>query len=488
MAQFSQLVRPANTSVPRGGLLQRKCACGGKAGGECESCRQQNAAQRKPAGMRADAPAAIQTSPQLTRGGSRMPPSLERQLASRYGSDFAGVRIHHDASSHAATRSINARAFTLGQHIHFGAGEYRPQEREGMRLLAHELAHTVQQRGADPTHGASVTVDQPDSPLEREADRAADRLLADAAPPLVHQRAAGPRALLRQVNPAAPAPAPAPAAAPKPQREERFNLGRGGNRMDAELDRSVGWLTAKVKCKFNAINSPLPWPSPARFAQFQADYIRAVTDRWNFKHYLVPATTCAGEPQLVSVRVQIIPVTSGQHFTINVGYSSTHGQSAVNQKTRIVTLDAPGVTERDDIPQRPVEHEFGHMLGLPHIHCDSNDDECYGTTSEEKADEMGQGSFVSPRDYEPFAELMKDFTGCVYKVKQASFIPPSSLPGIFGAVGSLLGGAALGLMGMAIGSAFGPVGALVGGVIGAVGGLIGGFFGGREIGRRQAES
>jgi hypothetical protein len=261
-------------------------------------------------------------------------------------------------------------------------------------------------------------------------------------------------------------------------REERFNLGRGGGRVDADLDRSSGWLTVKVKVKFMMLNSPQPWPSPARFEQFKTDFAEAVTKRWSFKHFLVPQRACPDEPQRVVVRLQVIPVTSAQHFTANVGFTSDYVQSSVTDRT--ATLDVLDTAQRADLPQTPSEHEFGHMLGLPHIRCAGTGD-CYGVTSNERADVMGEGSYVSPRDYEVFAELMPYFTGCNYNVQQASFIPTSRAPGIGGAIGFLGGGVGGALAGAAIGGLFGPVGAIVGGLVGLVGGAIGGYFAGRAI-------
>ena len=63
------------------------------------------------------------------------------------GADFGRVRVHSDAQSDRLSRSIQARAFTTGQDIFMRQGEYRPQERSGQELLAHELTHVVQQNG-----------------------------------------------------------------------------------------------------------------------------------------------------------------------------------------------------------------------------------------------------------------------------------------------------------------------------------------------------
>jgi hypothetical protein len=69
----------------------------------------------------------------------------------RFGFDFADVRVHTDHSAGRAARSLAARACTVGKHISFADGEYQPSTRNGRQLLAHELAHVVQQ-SHDPLH------------------------------------------------------------------------------------------------------------------------------------------------------------------------------------------------------------------------------------------------------------------------------------------------------------------------------------------------
>ena len=65
----------------------------------------------------------------------------------RFGHDFSRVRVHTDARAADTAKSINAKAFTVGRDIAFGAGQYAPKSHEGQRLLAHELTHVVQQDG-----------------------------------------------------------------------------------------------------------------------------------------------------------------------------------------------------------------------------------------------------------------------------------------------------------------------------------------------------
>jgi hypothetical protein len=66
-------------------------------------------------------------------------------MESRLGFDLAAVRVHAGGPAAAEAAAVGARAYTLGSHIVFGAGRYQPELPEGRRLLAHELAHVVQQ-------------------------------------------------------------------------------------------------------------------------------------------------------------------------------------------------------------------------------------------------------------------------------------------------------------------------------------------------------
>jgi len=81
----------------------------------------------------------------LKGSGQPLPASSRGYFEPRFGHDFSRVRIHVDNRAASMADSIGARAFTLGQNVVFGDGQYQPDSREGRRLIAHELAHTVQQ-------------------------------------------------------------------------------------------------------------------------------------------------------------------------------------------------------------------------------------------------------------------------------------------------------------------------------------------------------
>ena len=77
--------------------------------------------------------------------GQPLPMSERAFFESRFGYDFSRVRIHAGAKAAESANAINAKAFTTGQHVVFGPGEYRPGSASGRKLLAHELTHVVQQ-------------------------------------------------------------------------------------------------------------------------------------------------------------------------------------------------------------------------------------------------------------------------------------------------------------------------------------------------------
>jgi hypothetical protein len=90
----------------------------------------------------------------------------------RFGHDFSGVQVHTDARAAESAKAVNALAYTVGSDVVFGAGQYAPDTSGGRSLIGHELTHVVQQRGAPrPSSYNQLTVDAPDSLLEREAHR-----------------------------------------------------------------------------------------------------------------------------------------------------------------------------------------------------------------------------------------------------------------------------------------------------------------------------
>lgn len=103
--------------------------------------------------------------------GAPLDPGIREQMSSTLGDSFADVRVHHDALASTLAQSVQARAFTTGADIFFASGQYQPTGAAGRELLAHELTHVVQQRGAPVT--GEMRVSDPGDALERQAERVA---------------------------------------------------------------------------------------------------------------------------------------------------------------------------------------------------------------------------------------------------------------------------------------------------------------------------
>lgn len=100
--------------------------------------------------------------------GAQLDGDVARNVGDALGDSLADVRVHTDEHAAALARAVSARAFTVGNDIFFGAGEYDPRTEAGSELIAHEAAHVVQQRGAPL--GGPLMVSQPGDAMEREAE------------------------------------------------------------------------------------------------------------------------------------------------------------------------------------------------------------------------------------------------------------------------------------------------------------------------------
>jgi hypothetical protein len=152
-----------------------RCACGAVAGkdGRCDRCRREaRQVRRKIGGTQTDAgaqsdvasrsaPPSVMTSLASSQGRP-LEERTRRTMEQAFGASFGGVRVHTGYASNRAARDIRAKAFTHGQDIHFAEGQYRPGTHSGRKLLAHELAHTLQQ--ADRSANGAVHT------LRRQAD------------------------------------------------------------------------------------------------------------------------------------------------------------------------------------------------------------------------------------------------------------------------------------------------------------------------------
>ena len=169
-------VKPARAAP----LVQRKCAtC---AAAEHEAEHDQTLVQRRAGGGSSGGLSLVDAA--LASPGTPLDASMRGGMEKSFGHDFSRVRLHDNALAHESARSVDALAYTVGSDIVFGAGQYRPATQEGQHLLAHELAHTVQQGGLQRRAAGSGLATDPLPSLEHEADRAADAALAPQPGPM----------------------------------------------------------------------------------------------------------------------------------------------------------------------------------------------------------------------------------------------------------------------------------------------------------------
>jgi hypothetical protein len=126
-------------------------------------------------GVAAAAPAAVERA--SASGGQPLPGELKERFEGSLGTDLSAVRVHTGSESAEASKALGAKAFTTGNDVHMGAGNYNPVDPFGVHLLAHEVAHTVQQRGSSPSVQNKLEVSTPQDSAEREADQAADAMV-----------------------------------------------------------------------------------------------------------------------------------------------------------------------------------------------------------------------------------------------------------------------------------------------------------------------
>ena len=175
-SRSSQLAAPSHPIA--GGLLLRKA--------------------RDANGVAEDADAAVASA--AGSPSSPLPVSIQRRFESSLGTDLSAVRVHTGPESQASAAAVGARAYTVGQDIHFAAGQYDPHSASGQHLIAHEVAHTVQQADGSAVRQNKLEVSSPMDAAEHEADRAADAMIVGAPAVIASAPATAARKLHREAN------------------------------------------------------------------------------------------------------------------------------------------------------------------------------------------------------------------------------------------------------------------------------------------------
>jgi len=172
------------SSVAR--LLQRKCACGEHTNGgrSCAACaKTTGSATLHRAAISAntnEVPSIVHDV--LRSSGQALDAQTRAYMEPRFGRDFSGVRIHTDARAAESARAVGAEAYTVGRDVVFGAHRHAPHSFAGRNLLAHELAHVVQQEHV--TAGTAPTqMSQPSDAGEVSADQMSRAALSGESRP-----------------------------------------------------------------------------------------------------------------------------------------------------------------------------------------------------------------------------------------------------------------------------------------------------------------
>ena len=108
--------------------------------------------------------------------GEPLPAEVQRTLSATFGRDLSGIRVHSDTSAADRARALGARAFTIANHVFLGRGE----RASDLTLMAHEVAHVIQQRGTALVQRATGAVTGGDR-FEAEAHRASSAVRQGAA-------------------------------------------------------------------------------------------------------------------------------------------------------------------------------------------------------------------------------------------------------------------------------------------------------------------
>ena len=124
---------------------------------KCASCKGQRKGLGRAETIPEEAPPVVQEV--LRSPGQQLDPASQAFFEPRFGYDLSDVRVHADARAAESARAVGAHAYAVGPDVVFGKGQYTPGTQEGRQLLAHELAHTLQQTGGAPAKVARQPMD-----------------------------------------------------------------------------------------------------------------------------------------------------------------------------------------------------------------------------------------------------------------------------------------------------------------------------------------
>ncbi|HZY35746.1 MAG TPA: DUF4157 domain-containing protein [Mucilaginibacter sp.] len=321
----------------------------------------------------------------LNSSGQPMQESSRKFFEPRFGHDFSGVRLHTDTIAAKSAQSINALAYTSGNNIVFNAGQYSPESDSGMKLMAHELTHVVQQQGSDSLKNIQ-------------------RVPAGntAKPPVTSE-----------VN--------------KPTTETISNAPASAS----DWNKTFNW-DAKFQVVYNLNSKRVTIVS--RLYSTASDAIKtgwknAIESKWGKGQFNLEVWEgCEPKVFPIDVDIQWVNDPAKAHYTItpNAPGATQNGRAGVGGTTGMTGW---GTADATDVP-----HEYGHMLGNAEEYFTTNGvDYSYGGTRSGFRD-RGAGIMNNPsespfpRHYElvrtGFANMMPYNLSRVRVVQNGTYNPP----------------------------------------------------------------
>jgi len=330
--------------------------------------------------------------------GRALDSGARSRMESAFGRDFSGVRIHTDSRAASLSSELNARAFTIGRNVAFGSGEYNPGTPVGDALLAHELAHVVQQGGGNGGSPAPMTksADQSNqsSVFEAEADAASTHAVAsvwsgaknrladlrlNSVPRLRSglrlQRCPKEAQVKTQVAPARPTPEATQVCAPPDAAAWRTQVHDAKELMKTDIDHAAGVMVGLVEQALCPLGIRVHTAGTANSsAEDPRDY--AESQRGNVINFDVRLNTkakCAGFNRDGGCRPgNVLAVNAGHNFSHGTRGWAVLGPNALNEGTPLTTRQfaqhelfmlarnvTPGIHEsRADTEVRTWTHDF----------------------------------------------------------------------------------------------------------------------------------
>jgi hypothetical protein len=230
--------------------------------------------QRKAAPKTTDATEPDLNSRIQASAGSGIPleQNIQTQLETGIGADLSGVRVHTDSEANKLSHELHANAFTTGNDIYFRQGLYNPTSSDGMRLLAHETTHTVQQaNGAvdGVSWGGGVKVSDPNDRFEQAAEATANNFV-NSSPVGVAPTGGSSNAGVVQREAVVEEEEKDKLEKPKP--EEELQLERDSSSVNLSIQRDPTPAAATPPASPTPTSAPVVWKPPFDLPQASKKY------------------------------------------------------------------------------------------------------------------------------------------------------------------------------------------------------------------------